>query len=201
MKKGSIWQQLLLALGVLALIFLLIEIGASLAATQHGSTPARVEQVTAGPYHFTVSLYDDPARAGFALPFTIAPQEPASGSWSYQVTSVPVGTLLPNGRIRINGKLVATPIKDSVGPDPHVPGGVQGAAEITVEGPWNLHVVVNGPDGQQAFNVAVTATTLPPIPAWVGWLIGFIPVYGIIVFLLIQMRRRNQRARVLASQP
>jgi hypothetical protein len=200
MRKGSVWQQLLLALGVLALIFLLVEIGASLAATQHGSTPARIVHVTAGPYHFTVSLYDDPARAGFALPFAIAPQGPASGSWSYQVTSIPVGTLLANGRVRISGERAATPIKDSVSPDPHVPGGVQGDAEITVQGPWKLHVVVDGPDGQQAFDVAVMATTLPPIPAWVGWLIGFIPVYGIVVFLLIQMKRRSQRAQVLASQ-
>ena len=69
-----------------------------------------------------------------------------------------------------------------------MPGGVQGAAEITVQGSWKLHVVVNGPAGQQAFDVAITATTLPPIPIWLGWLIGFLPVFGIVVFLLVQMR-------------
>lgn len=194
-ERKSRWQQFLLVLGILALIFLLVEIGASLAATQHGSTPARIEQVIAGPYRFTVSLYDDPARAGFALPFAIAPQGPTRGSWSYQVTSVPIGTLLRNGQIRIHGKLTATPIRDSVSPDPQAPGGVQGAAEITVQGPWNLHVVVDGPLGQQTFDVAVTATTLPAIPTWLGWLLGFIPVYGIAIFLWIQMRQRKKLRR------
>jgi hypothetical protein len=135
-KMNDTVQKFLLALGILALLFLLVEIGASLAATQHGSTPARVDHVTAGPYRFTVSLYDDPDRAGFALPFAIAPQGAASGSWAYQVTSVPKGTLLPNGRILIYGQYTANPIKDSVSPDPQVPGGVQGAAEISVQGPW-----------------------------------------------------------------
>jgi hypothetical protein len=119
-------QKFLLALGILALLFLLVEIGASLAATQHGSTPARVNHVTAGPYRFTVSLYDDPARAGFALPFAIAPQGGANGSWAYQVTSVPQGTLLPNGRILIYGQYTATPIKDSVSLDPQAPEACRG---------------------------------------------------------------------------
>jgi len=185
------FQKFLLASGVLALLFLLIEIGISLAATQHGSTPARVDQITAGPYHFTVSLYDYPARAGFTLPFTIAPQGATQGSWSYQVTSLPQGQLQPNGRIIMSGNRVATPIKDSISPDAQVAGGIQGNAEITVQGQWNLQVVVNGPSGQQTFNVPVTATTLPAIPPWSGWLIGFIPVYGIVVFLLFVVFRRQ----------
>ena len=79
-------------------------------------------------------------------------------------------------------------------PDPRAPGGVQGAAEITVQGPWNLHVVVDGPLGQQTFDVAVTATTLPAIPTWLGWLLGFIPVSGIAIFLWMQLRQRKKRA-------
>jgi hypothetical protein len=192
-KLNDTVQKFLLALGILALLFLLVEIGASLAATQHGSTPARVDHVTAGPYRFTVSLYDDPARAGFALPFAIAPQGAASGSWAYQVTSVPQGTLLPNGRILIYGQYTANPIKDSVSPDPQVPGGVQGAAEISVQGPWDLHVVVDGPNGRQTFDVAITATTIPAILTWLGWALGFIPVYGIAVFLVTQIVRTRQR--------
>ncbi|GHO64080.1 hypothetical protein KSC_029720 [Ktedonobacter sp. SOSP1-52] len=198
MKTGRIGQQLLLALGVFALIFLLAEIGASVAATRHGNTPARVEHITTGPYRFAVSLYDDPARAGFALPFVIAPQGPVHGTFRYQVSSVPVGTFMPEGKVQMDGDRVATIVNDSVSPDPQVPGGVQGAAEITVQGAWKLHVVVDGPDGQQAFDVAITATTLPPIPIWLGWLIGFIPVYGIGVFLLIQMRRKSQSVQMSA---
>jgi hypothetical protein len=188
-KISSTLQKFLLALGVLALIFLLVEIGASLAATLQGSTPARVDVVTAGPYRFKVSLYDDPARAGFALPFAIAPQGQAEGQWTYQVTYVPVGRLLPNGEFLLNGQFVATPIRDSVSPNAQVPGGVQGSAELTVQGPWTLQVVVDGPAGQQTFAVPVTAITLPAIPTWLGWVLGFIPVYGIVVFLLLQRRQ------------
>jgi hypothetical protein len=199
MMKTGILQKFLLALGVIALLFLLVEIGASLAATQHGSTPARVVHVTAGPYHFTVSLYDDPARAGFTLPFAIAPQEPASGSWTYHVTSIPVGEPLRNGRILVDGQRAANPVRDSVSPDPRVPGGIQGEAEITVQGPWNLQVVVDGPSGQQTFDVAVTATTLPPIPLWLGWALGFIPVYGLAVFLLIQAGKKRRRKQAIVQ--
>jgi hypothetical protein len=194
-KMNATLQKFLLALGILALLFLLVEIGASLAATQHGSTPARVDHVTAGPYRFTVSLYDDPARAGFALPFAIAPEGPTSGSWTYQVTSVPQGTRLPNGRTLIYGQYTASPIRDSVSTDSQVPGGVQGAAEISVQGPWELHVVVDGPAGRQAFDVAITATTIPSIPTWLGWALGFLPVYGIAMFLVVQLVQTRQRER------
>lgn len=188
-------QKFLLALGVIALVFLLVEIGASLAATRHGNTPARVDQITAGPYRFTVSLYDDPARAGFTLPFAIAPQGATRGSWTYQVTSMPQGSLQDNGRVIMSGNRVATPIKDSVSPDPQVPGGVQGDAEITVQGQWNLQVVVDGLLGQQTFDVPVTATTLPAIPLWSGWAIGFLPVGGIVIFLLVVVGSKGQSRR------
>ncbi len=198
MMRMSTLQKFLLALGVVALIFLLVEIGVSLAATQHGSTPAHVDYVTAGPYHFTVSLYDDPARAGFALPFAIAPQKPVRGSWTYHVTSVPQGSLLRSGEVLMDGqgRRLANPVRASTSPDPHVPGGVQGNAEITVQGLWNLQVVVDGPSGQQTFDVAITATTLPALPTWLGWVFGLIPVYGIVVFVLVQMGPKGQRVQV-----
>jgi hypothetical protein len=192
MMKMRFLQKCLFALGVLALVFLLVEIGASLVATQHGSTPARVDQITAGPYRFTVSLYDYPAQAGFALPFTVAPQGATSGTWTYHVTSMPQGSQQENGRIIMSGNRVATPIKDSVSPDPQVPGGVQGDAEMSVQGQWNLQVVVDGPFGQQTFDVSVTATTLPAIPLWSGWAIGFLPVCGIVIFLLILVGSKRQ---------
>lgn len=186
-------QKLLLILGIIALIFLCVEIGISLAAAQHGSTPAQIKHITTGPYRFTVSLYNAPARAGLALPFAITPEGITSGSWIYHVTSIPQGKTQMDGRIIMSGDRVATPIKDSIHSDPQRQGGILGNAEISVQGQWNLQVVVNGPSGLRAFDIPVTATSLPALPTWLGWIIGCIPVYGIIGFLLIQLAYKNPK--------
>src|SRR5215472_8352271 len=117
------FQFLLLALGLVALLAVGGEIIYSIAATTHGSTPARVVQVQAGPYPLTVSLYTYPAHASYALPFAIAPQHPISGTLTYSVTSIPNPSDVP-----------ATPVRASLSPDASVPTGIQGDAEITVQG-------------------------------------------------------------------
>src|SRR5260370_23701071 len=83
------FQFLLLAFGVIALLAVGGEIIYSIAATTHGSTPARVVQVQAGPYPLKVSLYTYPAHASYALPFAIAPQQSISGALTYEVSSLP----------------------------------------------------------------------------------------------------------------
>jgi hypothetical protein len=180
---STLWQRLLLAVGGVAFLFLTIEVAFSIAATTHGSTPARVVQVTAGPYALTVSLYTDPARAGFALPFAIAPEPPVSGTLTYAVNSVP------------GPDVDATPVHASLSKDAQVPNGVQGEAEITVQGDWSLQVVVNGPAGQGEADVPVTATAPPPMPPWLAWSLGFLPLVGLLAFLLLQ------RARIPQSLP
>lgn len=173
-------QRILLALGAGALLILLIEIGLAIAATQHGSTPARVVRVNAGPYLLTVSLYKDPADAGFALPFAIATQQPAR----LDVTSIP-----GNG-------VDATPVHSNITSDGNAPNGVQGVAEITVRGPWRLHIVVTGAAGRAEADVPITATAPPAIPQWLGWAIGFVPLYGLLVLLLLQRRGRQSRPEI-----
>jgi hypothetical protein len=174
-------QQLLLALGIVALITLGVEIVLSVAATQHGATPAKVVQVNAGPYPLTVSYYTYPAQAGFALPFAIAPQHSIAGALTYSVTSLPAPGMH------------ATPVRASLAPNAHTPNGVQGAAEITVRGQWYLAITVSGPQGQGVAYAPVTATALPAIPGWLGWLIGMLPLYGLIAFFIIQRDRVRQR--------
>src|SRR5260370_577876 len=83
------FQFLLLAFGVIALLAVGGEIIYSIAATTHGSTPARVVQVQAGPYPLTVSLYTYPAHASYALPFSIAPPQSISGALTSEVPSLP----------------------------------------------------------------------------------------------------------------
>ena len=178
---SRLFQRLLLAIGVVALLILLAEMGASLAATQHGPTPARVAHVHAGSYPLTVSLYTYPANAGFALPFAIAAQQPQTRALTFDATSVP-------------GKGVdATPVHASLSPDAHVRNGVQGTAEITVQGPWLLQVSVDGPAGHATVAVPLEATAPPPIPQWLGWTIGLIPLFGLLAFLLIQRSRKGSK--------
>jgi len=178
---NKVFQILLLALGVVSMIFLAGAIVLSALATTHGSTPARVDNVTAGPYRLKVSLYNYPANAGFALPFAIATQAPVQGPLAFSVSSIP-------GR-----GVDATPVIASFNPDPYTPGGVQGNAEITVHGQWNLHITVAGPAGQGVVDVPVIATALPAIPSWFGWLLGLIPAYGIFAFLLVLRRWKGQQ--------
>jgi hypothetical protein len=178
-------QRILLVVGVIALLAVLGEIAFSIAATMHGNTPARVIHVNAGPYPLAMSLYKDPANAGYALPFAIAPQQPVSGVLTYDVSSLP-HTTVP-----------ATPVRASLSPDPNVPNGVQGTAEITVQGTWVLHIVVNGLAGPGEVEVPIVAVAPPAIPDWTGWLIGLIPLYGVLAFLLTQRGRKEQSEQVM----
>jgi hypothetical protein len=182
-------QLLLLALGVIVLLVVGGEIIYSIAATTHGSTPVRVVQVQAGPYPLTVSLYTYPAHASYALPFAIAPQRSLPGTLTYNVTSIPDQSDVP-----------ATPVRASLSPDPNVRNGVQGDAEITVQGMWTLDILVTGSAGQGETSIPITATAPPAIPTWLGWGIGGIPLYGLLVFLLMQRSRKARPEQIVASK-
>jgi len=179
------FQFLLLAIGVIALLAVGGEIIYSIAATTHGSTPARVVQVQAGPYPLTVSLYTYPAHASYALPFAIAPQHSIRGSLTYDVTSIPDPSNVP-----------ATPVRASLSPDPNIHNGVQGDAEITVQGSWTLDISVTGSAGPGEAFVPITATAPPAIPTWLGWAIGLIPLYGLLVFLVMQRGRKARQKQI-----
>ncbi len=172
-------QFLLLVFGVIALATVLGELAYSIIATTHGSSPARVVKVQAGPYPLVVSLYTYPAHASYALPFAIAPQNSIPGTLTYSVTSTPDPSDVP-----------ATPVRASLSPDANVHNGVQGDAEITVQGAWTLDIVVTGSAGQGRASVPIVATAPPAIPLWLGWLIGFIPLAGLLAFLYAQRSRK-----------
>jgi hypothetical protein len=184
---SRLFQRLLLVIGVVALLVLLAEMGLSFAATQHGSAPVRVMHVKAGPYPLTVSLYTYPANAGFALPFAIAPQQTLP--LTFDATTVP-------------GKGVdATPVHASLSPDANVRNGVQGTAEITVQGLWLLQVSVDGPAGHGTVAIPIEATAPPAIPQWLGWTIGFVPLSGLLVFLLVQRGRKGSYQALELVEP
>ena len=186
MSKMILQRALLLA-GVIALVIVLIDGTYSIAATIPGKTPVHVDHVTAGPYHLVVSMYTYPANAGFALPFTVAPEQAVNGSLTFHIDSLP-------------GQSVdANPVRATFSADPKVHNSIRGAAEITVQGPWTLHIQVDGPAGQGVANVPVTATALPPIPTWLGWFLGFIPFYVLIPFFLVQYFLKQKRTPQEAS--
>lgn len=185
---NKLLQRLLLAIGILAFIALLAEIALSVEATMHGNTPTRVVHVVAGPYHLKVSLYTYPANAGFALPFAIAPEQSVQGTLTYNVTSIP------------DEGVHATPVHASISPDANVSNGVQGSAEITVQGQWGLDILVNGPAGSGEVDIPLTATAPPAIPDWLGWLIGLIPLYGLLIFLLLQRGKKTRQAQIIVAQ-
>jgi hypothetical protein len=177
----TLLQQILLLIGVIALAFVLFDGAYSIAATIPGSTPVRVNHVTAGPYRLVVSMYTYPARAGFALPFAVAPEQAVNGSLTFHIDSVP-------------GQHVdANPVRATFSANPGVRNGVQGAAEITVQGSWALQIQVDGPAGRGIASVPVTATALPPIPNWLGWLLGYIPFYVLIAFFVMYYFTKQKR--------
>src|ERR1700737_861316 len=176
-------QRILLIAGVIALVIVVIDGTYSIAATIPGKTPVRIGHVTAGPYHLAVSMYTYPANAGFAMPFAVAPEQAVSGSLTYHIESVP------------GQRVDANPVRATFSADPKVHNGIQGAAEITVQGPWTLQIQVDGPAGKGIANVPVLATALPPIPVWLGWLIGFIPLYVLSVFFWMLVTRREDAAQ------
>jgi hypothetical protein len=178
-------QRILLALGIAALLGLITAMILSVAATIPGSTPARVVLVTAGPYPLTVRLYKDQALAGFALPFTIAPLPPTKKPLHFDATSVPARGI------------DATPVHSSLSPDPST-GGVQGAAEMTVRGSWYLRVTVSGSAGKGIVDVPVTVVAPPAIPGWLAWPVGLTPLYGLLVFLLLQPSRKKTPGQLAA---
>jgi hypothetical protein len=169
------FQLFLLAFAVFALLAVGADLTSSIVATTHGRTPARTLRVQAGPYPLLVRLYADPAHAGFALPFAVAPAQPVAGTLSYQVTSVPSP-----------GDVSATVVRATISPDASVHNGIQGDAEITVQGRWTLQILVSGPAGTAQATVPLRATTLAPaIPGWLAWLIGGVPFVALLVFLLV----------------
>src|SRR5256885_8093048 len=82
-------QRMLLIIGVVGLGVVLVDLVISIAATFPGTTPARVDHVTAGPYHLTLSLYTNPANPGHAPAFSVAPTQTVDGAPTHPTSFFP----------------------------------------------------------------------------------------------------------------
>jgi hypothetical protein len=148
-----------------------------LASTIHGA-PVRFINATAGPYSVKVALYNDPINAGDAIPFNIAVAPGTSGPLTYQVTASP-GAGVP-----------ASVAQGDVNAQQNTPYGVPGSISFVTRGPWTLNIAIAGPAGQGTATIPLTAVAPPPMPGWLAWNIGLLPVYGLLVFWFVQRRRK-----------
>ena len=172
-------------LAVCGILFGLLLAGAGEAAAQ-GSAPIKTINVRIGPYPMIVSYYTE-AHGGQPLVFSIAPEAGQPGPTSYQVTAVP-GTLVN-----------AVPVKAVLEDDPEHAGGVKGTVNLPVSGQWMLSIDVDGPLGPRYEDVPVLAGAPPAMPEWLGWLIGLVPVWAIVVFVLLRARGAS-RAPLLQAR-
>lgn len=176
-----------LMLGLLAIVALVVTGIAFyqivLASTIHGA-PVRFIGTQAGPYSFKLALYSDPINASEVVPFNIAVAPGTQGPLTYQVTASP-GPGVP-------GSLA----QGDVNAQQSTPYGVPGSITLVTRGMWTLHVVISGPAGQGVAAIPLTAVAPQPIPAWLAWNIGLLPLYGLLLFWMVQSRHMaKQRLR------
>jgi hypothetical protein len=162
-------------LAVCGILFVLAIASTSSTMAQE-SAPIKSIDVRIGPYPMKVSYYSE-AQGGKPLIFGIAPQEALAGAIEYQVTAVPGTT--------VN----AVPVKARLSPDSDQPGAIRGSVNLPVSGQWMLTVDVIGPKGRGDADVPVLAGAPPAMPEWLGWLIGLLPAWLIIGFVIWQARR------------
>lgn len=159
-----------------------------LAANTSGA-PARIVSAQAGPYTLKFALYADPINAGAIVPFAIAVSPAAQGAYTYQVTASPD----PG----VPGSLA----QGDVDAQQTTPYGVPGSITLVTRGAWTLHILVTGPSGQGEAAIPLTAVALPPIPGWLAWNLGLLPLYGLFIFWVVQSRRRAARQPTPSMQP
>lgn len=147
-----------------------------LASSIHGS-PVRFIKAQAGPYPLKLALYSDSIQAGDVIPFNIAVAPGTRGPLTYQVTASP-GPGIP-------GSLA----QGDVDAQQSTPYGVPGSITLVTRGPWTLHIVISGSPGRGEAAIPLMAATFPAIPAWLAWNIGLLPVYGLLLFWVVQTRR------------
>ncbi len=172
-----IWQFALLIGAIVSLVVVIIVLlQVVLSPYIHGG-PARIVNVNAGPYPLKMTFYANPANAGYALPFAI---QSGVSNLTYDVSARP-GT-----------NTIGSIVHGNVNTGTTTADGIPGNVNITVRGSWILSITVDGPSGQGVANIAFSAAAPPAIPAWFAWLIGFIPLYGIVAFLLVR-KKHNQK--------
>ena len=155
-----------------------------LVSSIHGA-PVRFVNATAGTYHIKIAFYSDSINAGDVIPFAIAPTAGTQGPLNYVVTATPG----PG----VSGSLT----QSDMGTQPSSSDGTPGSITFVTRGAWTMHIVVNGSAGQGQANLPINAVAPPAMPIWLAWNIGLLPLYGLLVFWIVQVLRKRspQEAR------
>jgi hypothetical protein len=162
---------------VCGILFGLVLVGQ---AAAQDSAPIKTLKIQLGPYPVSVNYYNEP-RGGEALIFSITPETEPTGPIAYKITALPGTT--------VN----AVPVKATLEADSGRLGAVRGQVSLPVSGQWMLFIEADGPLGSAAEDVPILAGARPAVPEWLGWMIGLIPVWAVIGFILAQARRAPHR--------
>jgi hypothetical protein len=134
------------------------------------------EQRQVGPYLIEIGLDRDPPRTGQDLALT--------------VRALPGGATLqspPTGRVTVIA--VPGPGTDAtqtrltiLQPEAHDRSSYAGEVRLPVRGAWTLEIEVGGAAGPAVTSLPIDVDGPPPIPVWLGWLVGLSPLAGLAWF-------------------
>ncbi|WP_148505235.1 hypothetical protein [Paenibacillus beijingensis] len=148
------------------------------------ATPTATKMdVNAGPYNLTVEFNEYPINALKSLEMKVTPEE------DFEQLTAQYNLIPPSA----DGKQIS----GDLNPYPGLDGAwllyVKGIPE---PGHWTWEIEVNGPDGKGTAYIKDFEVTDPPgIPLWLGWLIGLIPLYGLVAFAGFEYRRVKRIAK------
>ena len=109
------------------------------------------------------------------LPFEIVPVDENQAPTRYQVLAVP------------GPSTNAVPVRARMAPAAgHA--GASGVVNLPVSGRWLLNIEVDGPLGPAGGDAPILAA-LPAaaMPEWLAWLIGLLPVWAMLVFVVARV--------------
>jgi hypothetical protein len=167
----------------LAIFFLFV------AFTAAGASPLQTQTVTVGPYQLLLSFYSLP-RVGQQLRLTIGPQKTG--------TTLQFSQALLKPGPHTDGNVIAV----TISPTGDVPGTYNVNLTPPVRGEWMLHLNVTGSSGSFTGNIPLNVQGPPPMPTWLGWTIGMIPLPLLVWFIWWQiLRRKTQREYIEQAMP
>lgn len=146
--------------------------------------PASSKTLVAGPYIVDVTFSEDPPQIEQPLDVTV----------------------VAHSQMDLSGSLIAQPglgtdsipVHTAFTPDQKKPWILTGSIHLSVRGAWHLVFALNGERGQGTASIDVTVTAPNPMPLWLGWLIGLLPLVGF-AWLIWQQWRYRRRLLAKAS--